>query len=184
MRNCPATKKRMKYFAKFFSHYGIENLDAIMAHKLIRFQQQTTEGDFGFLDKLNQEDLLSRSLLEGCTEFLAHVISGKSSFAGDQSSQSRYGKSREGELWQEFKQDYQSKSNYSKWLYNFANKDRGHIPPDMGYWIGYRIAEAYWQNMADKQHAFYDILNWKDANEFLEKSGYDRLHSEHSEAAQ
>ncbi len=48
-------------------------------------------------------------------------------------------------------------------------------PNDLGYFIGYRIAEAYYNRTADKQHAIRDIINGGNGNvrELLAKSGYD-----------
>ena len=47
-------------------------------------------------------------------------------------------------------------------------------PNDLGYFIGYRIAEAYYNRMTDKQQAIRDILTGANGNvkELLTKSGY------------
>ena len=45
-------------------------------------------------------------------------------------------------------------------------------PPDLGYWMGYKIAEAYYQKAEDKTQAVADIIQMKDADAFLEASGY------------
>ena len=46
-------------------------------------------------------------------------------------------------------------------------------PADLGYYIGYKIAEAYYKNAADKKQAVKDILEIKDFNEFLKASKYE-----------
>ena len=58
--------------------------------------------------------------------------------------------------------------DYSRW---FGKKD-GDRPADLGYWVGYRIAQTYYENSADKTKAIHDILKVRNANGFLKKSGY------------
>jgi len=43
---------------------------------------------------------------------------------------------------------------------------------DLGYWVGYRIAKAYYQRAADKQQAVREILEMSDPKAFLAKSGW------------
>jgi hypothetical protein len=38
--------------------------------------------------------------------------------------------------------------------------------------MGYQIVAQYFAKATDKKQAIYDILNIKDYNEFLRKSGY------------
>jgi hypothetical protein len=45
-------------------------------------------------------------------------------------------------------------------------------PKDLGYYMGYRIAQAYYDSASDKREAIRDILAIRDAHEFLKKSGY------------
>jgi hypothetical protein len=42
----------------------------------------------------------------------------------------------------------------------------------MGYWMGFKISEAYYKNAADKKQAVRDILVVKDCQEFLTASRY------------
>jgi len=59
----------------------------------------------------------------------------------------------------------------SLWLYNGNSiKDR---PADLGYYMGYKIAEAYYKNAADKKQAVRDILEIKDFAAFLKASRYE-----------
>jgi hypothetical protein len=45
-------------------------------------------------------------------------------------------------------------------------------PADLAYFIGYRIAEAYYRKTPDKAKAIADILNCGDPEKFLQQSGY------------
>ena len=126
-----------------------------------------------FVASLLNRDLLHTSLIEGAAEFLNSVITGQNKLLSEEVQ--AYGEANETKLWQKFKEDRKA-GNRVAWLYN-GSKDRGGVPADMGYWVGFRIAKSHWDNMEDKQQAFRDILLWDDADEFLEKSGYDALHS-------
>ncbi|MFC3660372.1 gliding motility protein GldB-related protein [Luteimonas notoginsengisoli] len=60
------------------------------------------------------------------------------------------------------------KTDLSDWVYN-ATPD---TPGDLGYWVGYRIAKAYYRNAPDKRQALRDIMDMEDPKAFLEKSGW------------
>ena len=64
-------------------------------------------------------------------------------------------------------------TDISRWLYNqgSANATPTH-PGDLGYFIGYRIAEAYYAKQTDKAAALRDIIRITDAEDFLARSGY------------
>ncbi len=42
----------------------------------------------------------------------------------------------------------------------------------MGYYIGHKIAESYYNCHADKKKALVDIIEMQDANNFLKESRY------------
>lgn len=77
---------------------------------------------------------------------------------------------REAALFAEFKTSMHG-TDVSRWLYNQGSPppDR---PGDLGYFIGYRIAEAYYNKAADKTAALRDIIEMRDADDFLTRSGY------------
>ena len=61
-------------------------------------------------------------------------------------------------------------NKYKKWLYNGnSSKDR---PADLGYFIGYRICEAYYNQAEDKEKALNEILKINRFKKLLKKSGY------------
>ena len=162
--------KLAKIGPDYFGNLPRTNMEFLTIHELMHFQQLLVK-DMTVV--YFNRDLLNTSLIEGTAEFLSYVITGQSTLADDVKA---YGKANETELWQKFKEDRKA-GNPTSWLYNFSNPDRGDVPSDLGYWMGFRIAKSYWDKMEDKQQAFRDILLWDDADEFLEKSGYDGLHS-------
>jgi len=124
----------------------------IVAHELIHFQQSYDGGT-----------LLNACLKEGSADFIAKLISGKhiNQHVHD------FANPRERELWEEFK-TRMLKDDYSGWLYS-SSPGR---PNDLGYWMGYQIAKAYFDNSADKKAAIAAMLNIKNEEKFLKESGY------------
>lgn len=58
----------------------------------------------------------------------------------------------------------------SEWLYNGSDvKGR---PADLGYYVGFKISEAYYTKSKDKKQAIRDILEMQDFDALLKASGY------------
>lgn len=57
-----------------------------------------------------------------------------------------------------------------EWMYRQTTTDGK--PADMAYWIGKRIAEAYYHNAEDKSLALRELVGFSNANEILSKSRY------------
>jgi hypothetical protein len=82
-----------------------------------------------------------------------------------------YALPREHDLWAEFKLAMHG-TDTSQWLYNQGNAT-GERPGDLGYFIGYRIAEAFYERTSDKRLALRAIIEVADSDTFLAQSGYD-----------
>ncbi len=132
----------------------VESVPWVVAHELVHFQQQypvTT--------------LLERALKEGSADFIAEKIAGRQI----NESLQAYALPREEALWLEFKERMDGE-DFTGWLYGGdENSDR---PADLGYWMGYRICQAYYERAVDKGQAIRDIIELQDAKVFLEASGY------------
>ena len=76
-------------------------------------------------------------------------------------------KGREQEIETAFAADV-DQTELSRWVDN-STMEQGN---DLGYWVGYRIAKAYYQRAADKQQAVREILEVSDPKAFLAKSGW------------
>src|SRR4051812_13657994 len=75
-------------------------------------------------------------------------------------------------LWDDFKNEMHG-TDVSRWLYNQGTSTATPTRPgDLGYFIGYRIVEAYYQKQSDKVAALRDIIEIRDADAFLAASGY------------
>jgi uncharacterized protein YjaZ len=129
-------------------------IPGIVAHELIHFQQHHAAAT-----------LLGASFNEGAADFLGAMASGKPL----NGPKERYGMLHEHELWQEFKQHLDD-SSLGSWMYAGPQGDR---PADLGYFLGHRIAEAYYNRAADKPQAIRDIIAARQVKELLAQSGYD-----------
>ena len=108
--------------------------------------------------------VLRHSIAEGSADFLVELVTGEP-------RHNVYAEAHEAELWTNFQRDMHG-TDYSQWLYNGQHPARGNVPPDLGYWMGYRITKAYYENAHDKPKAVHDILNIRDFDDFLRRSGY------------
>lgn len=135
---------------------SVDGVPHIVAHELIHYQQR----------KMTPSNtLLAQSIREGSADFLAELISGR--HINDHLH--AYANPREKALWEEFKKDMLG-TDRSRWLYNGTqSKDR---PGDLGYYMGYKIAEAYYNRASDKHQAVRGILEIRDFEQFLKESGY------------
>src|SRR5690242_14004373 len=83
-------------------------------------------------------------------------------------SQHEYGEQHEKELWLEFK-GKMLHDGIKDWLYNSDSKTR---PRDMGYFVGFKICEAYFNRSHDKSKAIKKIIRVGNYKKFLRNSGY------------
>jgi Predicted Zn-dependent protease (DUF2268) len=137
----------------------------IVAHEFVHTQQDYPwigifTGGPGFL----RGTLLRQSIMEGSANLIAELVTGVP-------SRNEYAEAHESELWAEFSREMHGK-DYSQWLWNGGNPNRGDRPADLGYWMGYRITKSYYDRASDKARAIHDILTIKDFDRFLMASGY------------
>jgi len=129
----------------------------VIAHEFVHVQQAAalTEGE--------NLTVLEASLMEGAAEFVTELISGDVAYSHLRAVVA----GREAEIETAFLADV-DKTDLSGWLYN-STTDK---PGELGYWVGYRIAKAYYQNAPDKPRAIREILEMTDAKAFLAASGW------------
>lgn len=134
--------------------YPLEvRLSHIIAHELIHSQQAGYRGD----------TLLAQALNEGIADFVCELISGRT--ANPQLQQWTKGRERDIEL--RFVTAMRQ-SDLGDWLYNGVGTPDA--PGDLGYWVGYRVARAYYENASDKRAAIAALLQGTDAEALLRAS--------------
>lgn len=112
--------------------------------------------------------LLDAVLAEGGADYFASLVVGHS--LNDKLD--AWANAHREEIWRKFKTDIANPNlkTFGAWLYG-GKRPEG-WPPDVGYWLGARIAEAYMNKAADKQQAVRDILELRDTQTLLKASGY------------
>ncbi|GAB4039146.1 gliding motility protein GldB-related protein [Spirosoma gilvum] len=134
------------------------DLDVIVAHEMAHQQQEYRA----------EKTLLHAALQEGVAEFIAKLATGK---VVTNSYVYTFGMAYEAAIWGSFKNDMMGQ-DITQWLYQGPRPNQYNYPTDMGYFVGYRIAEAYYNQLTDKQQAIYDMLHIQSATEFLKQSQY------------
>jgi hypothetical protein len=130
------------------------NLPLITIHELVHIQQNN-----------NYNNLLGNAIYEGAADFISSLVCGShiNEYVHD------WANKNEKEIWDEFEKEMY-KENTENWI---GNADRAKDKPaDLGYFVGFKICESYYNKQTDKKKAIKDILTITDWNEFYLKSGY------------
>jgi hypothetical protein len=141
----------------------LDSLPVIIAHEHTHVLQARTEG---ILQKPTKT-LLDQALMEGIADFVGELASG----TNVNEWLRPYALPRESALWDEFKLEMGG-TNVGRWLYNQGNATADR-PGDLGYFIGYQIAKAYYDHASNKRDALRQIIGVRDGVAFLAASGYD-----------
>lgn len=137
----------------------LKALPHVVAHELIHFQQAGLAAD---------TTLLRAVLVEGMADFLGELISGKVA----NPRLAVYAKGREKQIWADFKKEMHL-DRARNWIAN-GGQETADKPADLGYWVGYFVCKAYYDQASDKKKAVYEMLNIKDYRAFLAKSGLEK----------
>lgn len=129
----------------------------VIAHEYAHVQQPD-EGEGG--------TVLQAALTEGGAELVAELTTGSIAYR----HLARYAHGREAEIETAFLRDVDAPATGSAWVYNgLGTADR---PGDLGYWVGYRIAKAYYLRATDKRAALRRLLALDDPAALLAGSGW------------
>ena len=114
-----------------FENFAIADtsrITGIIIHELVHSLQQTAPDD----------QLLARAIDEGAADFITQLVLGYNI----NSKVHLYGNAHEVELWNEFKAAMTG-TDTDNWLYN-GMAAKGEKPADLGYYVGYKICESYY----------------------------------------
>jgi len=145
----------------------VADLAPTLVHEMIHMQQLAAVGEAYFeIFSGPGRNLLALSIREGAATFFAEVIAGGSK----RKNQARaYLASHEAELWQAFQKDMLS-GETGDWLWKKPTNPEQ--PQDMGYAMGARIVEVFYENAEDKGRAASEVMAITNYPAFLERSGY------------
>jgi len=144
----------------------LDRIPHLVAHELAHVQQAMTQGVEQYRSIYGPSgSLLAIAIREGSADFIAQLTSG-----GHVNPRAHvYGLKHEAALWQQFQKDMNGAAT-GEWM--FVTPANGSWPQDLGYFVGYRIAESYYLRAADKARALRDILSVTDYRTFLKDSAY------------
>lgn len=138
-------------------------VEEMVAHEYIHTQQKNIN------ISACQCRLLEHILKEGIASYISEKLIMKRN--GEvQSRASIYANANEKKLWNDLKKELCS-NDFSNWLYNGSTSKE--LPGDLGYRIGYKIAESFYENSADKNEAVKELIEMDNPLIFLDRSKYD-----------
>lgn len=105
------------------------------------------------------DNLLSNCIYEGIAEFISCEVTGKKSTT----PAIEFGKANESEVVKQFVEDLFTGENVYNWMWG---ENQNHLKVrDLGYYIGYEIAERYYNQSSDKKKAIKDLIELDYTNE-------------------
>lgn len=129
-------------------------------HETIHFNQAYETGD--------KSTLLQQVINEGTADFIASLVIQQPDVR-QMTDRWHYGCAHEQALYARFVKE-QDRVKTSPWL--FDHHPATGWPPDMGYWLGYRVAQTYYHRATDKHQALTALLEVTDFRKLLATSGY------------
>ncbi|WP_343530471.1 Ig-like domain-containing protein [Pedobacter sp.] len=141
-----------------FKEQSLDNIVSLNIHEYIHTQQKPASSN-----------LLSQSIREGSCDFIAELSIQKPL----QTKYLSYGKANTLNIKELFKKEMFF-NDYTNWLYNGSQRTED---ADLGYYVGYEICKAYYQQAKNKKQAIKDIIELDFGNDqavesFLEASGF------------
>lgn len=124
--------------------------------------------EYGHVEQRGEEadpTVLRQSMTEGVAELVAELTTGSIS----NSHLIAWNRGKERAVGEAFLKDAHSK-DLKAWLYNGVGTPEQ--PGDQGYWIGWRIARAYYHRARDKKAALKTLLELRDPEAVLKESGW------------
>ena len=136
---------------------GTGDIVSMVAHEAVHTRQKPRM----------RSTLLTAAISEGVCDFITMELLGMNINA----TIHEYGDQHECELWKDFEVSMKNnKRDFSNWLYNGnSSEDR---PADLGYYIGFKIAESYYEKMSNKRKALKVLLNKRKYKKVFKKSKY------------
>src|SRR5256884_2913770 len=144
---------------------NFQSIVGLVVHEAVHTQQKS-------MPPGQHDTLLRHALGEGIADFLSELAVGP--WAAN-SPRQIYGRAHEHDVWVDFQDEMAiaSDSLIRTWRYNgMVPPDKNHGAVDIGYWVGYRIAGAYYARAADKRAAVRQLLELRDPVAVLRESGY------------
>lgn len=139
---------------------SLTNLGSLVVHEAVHTQQPERRATH----------LLDAVLHEGIADFLSELAVGP--WNAD-TERARYGRAHEREVWMDFRDEMYADSTIRTWLSNGnVAPPKNHGANNIGYWVGYRIAKAYYEHAPDKPAAVRELILLSYPQRILDESRY------------
>lgn len=147
----------------------LKSLKNTIVHELTHFQQAMTMGIERYTGIYTKKDnMLDVILREGGADFITHSLVRKNVEAFTKLNNYM---AKELHWWKKFLKDLET-DDEDFWVnVSFNDNNKGN-PIQLGYAVGFKIVESYYNRMDDKQRALQDILDIGDARAFFKASDY------------
>jgi len=147
-------------------HKPLEDKRPLLIHELVHFEQVVAVGYEKYKALFGPEkSLLGLCIREGTAEFFADLVTGEIT----QDEALDYTLKHEKRLWGWFQKEMDGRET-GDWMWK--QPEDPEQPRHVGYVMGYRMVQAYYNNADDKAQAVREILSVTDYPAFLRKSGY------------
>ncbi|HEX2188495.1 MAG TPA: hypothetical protein VHG51_06325, partial [Longimicrobiaceae bacterium] len=133
-----------------------DDLPSTVLHELVHVQQPPPR----------HRTLLAAALREGGADFVAELVRPRRTVPYYRA----WGAAHEPEVWEIFAAEMHQQ-DWRGWLGNNATATES-WPADLGYFVGHRIAQGYYERAADKEAALRALLRLDDPDAILRESGY------------
>jgi hypothetical protein len=144
-----------------------DDIVPLVLHEVAHFQQAMLQGGETYQRIYGPRGtLLALVLREGSAEFIAWLTTGRHINPDAE----RWALPREARVWQRFREEMHGSAT-GDWM--FGRPAFEGQPPDVGYWVGYRIVRSYYERAPDRLRAIREILALTDFEAFLRASGYE-----------
>jgi hypothetical protein len=140
------------------------SLAFVVPHEMVHWYQVIVQGEVDYVALYRQpgaDTLLARAVREGGADFLAHLASGRTT-----PDQQAYGSTHEKELWGVFRERLHEPTNDHPGWFSGRNADFPEAPWQIGYWLGMRMCQAYFDAAPDKSEAIRTILGAQTAGTY------------------
>ena len=148
-----------------FSETNISSLIEYESFLSLIIHEQVHVNQKRGLRTLFTNTLLTKTMSEGSADFIMYLITHQ--IPSHVRETYIYGNKHEAELWSKFQEDLEKDYDDIRkdWFYNY---NQTIIPPDLGYFMGYKICEQYYNQSEDKVEAIKFILNGSNYKALME----------------
>lgn len=137
----------------------LEDIPYVAVHESIHVYQMQAMGRDNYVSIYgagNPNNIyLALAVREGCADYLTYLALGTRRRGNQQS----YGEANERALWQKFQQVMYSPASFADGWFGGLDPKTPDWPPQIGYWLGSRMCQAFVEDAPDRDSAMRHVVN-------------------------